>query len=289
MEKIEQLKAVDRLSMPSKVSFSRVLLYVFLILLAIVCLIPFYILIINSTQTNADLAAKLNLLPGTALVDNFVRMVKQINIWQGYYNSIVISAGVTILSCYFGGLTAFGFAKYKFKGNKILFLIVLATIMIPKQLGLIGFFSLMHKFGMLDTFWPLILPAIGNSYAVFFIYQFIKSSIPDEIIEAARMDGCAEFMIFNRIVFPMLLPCIGALSVFTFIYSWNNFLTPLVLLFSNDKFPLPVLVIMIKGSLATDYGTMYVGAAMSILPIMIVFFIASRFIINGLTFGAVKG
>lgn len=233
---LQQYDTVRRLTL------GKVMIYLCLIGLAVICIIPFYLMLIYSTHNNATIASTFTFLPGPFLVDNYMNMASKINIWRGFANSFFIAGTSTVLSLYIGSLTAYGFAKFKFKGRNWLFLFLLATMMVPGQLALIGMYRLFSTLGLLDSYAAIILPAAANAFNVFFIKQFMESSIPDEIIESARVDSAGEFRTFNQIVLPILGPAISALGIFTFIGSWNNFLTPLVLFFSLDKYPLPVLV-----------------------------------------------
>ncbi|MCJ8009353.1 carbohydrate ABC transporter permease [Lederbergia wuyishanensis] len=264
-------------------------LYIILTILAIFCFFPFYLMLMYSTHSNAEIAASFVYLPGDDLVSNFTRMIEKVNIGRGFLNSIIIAGGSTVLTLYFGGLTAYGFSKYKFRYNKQLFYFMLATMMIPGQLALIGSYKWLGMLNLLDTHAAIILPAAANTFAVFFIKQFIDGSIPDEIIESARIDGAGEWRIFNRIILPMLAPALSAIGIFTFIGSWNNFISPLVLLFSEEKYPLPVVVAMIQGYYSTDFGLLYLGVAISVLPIIIVFSIFSKRIMGSVAIGSVKG
>ena len=273
----------------AKFTLSKAVLYILLIFLAILCFLPFYIMIINSTHSNTELSSKLMLLPGKSLMENYKRLLENVNIWRGFFNSLFISVCVTILSGYFSALTAYGFSKFKFKGNNALYWVVLGTMMIPGQLGLIGFFQLSKSLNILNTYWPLILPSIANAGTVFFIKGYTDSAIHASLIESARIDGCGEFKIFNKIVLPLIIPSVATMSIFTFVNSWNNYLTPLVLLFDMDKFTLPILVVVARGVYQTDFGAIYTGIAISVVPIMIVFAFMSKYIIGGLTMGSVKG
>ena len=284
-----QLSIGSEVQPKSKAKLSHVLIYIFLIVLAVICIVPFYIMIIYGTHTNAEIASKFIFLPGKALVENYHSMMENVNIWRGFLNSLIISCCSTALTLYFGALNAYGFAKFKFKGNKVLFWFVLATMMVPQQLGLVGTFRIMYILHLLDTYAALILPAAANAFAVFFVKQFIDGTIPDEVMESARVDGAGEFKTFNRIILPMVAPALAALGIFTFIGSWNNFMGPLVLLFSNDKYPLPLLVQLLQGYYGTNYGVQYLGVALSVLPIIIVFAIFSKRIIGSVAIGAVKG
>ncbi|MFB5662832.1 carbohydrate ABC transporter permease [Alteribacillus sp. HJP-4] len=272
-----------------KQKISHAILYTILILLAAVCLFPFYLMIMYSTHDNVDIASRFLVLPGEHLINNFTRMIENVNIFRGFMNSLIISGGSTALTLYFGGMTAYGFSKFRFKLNNVLFLFMLATMMIPAQLSLIGSYRWLGMIGLLDSHAAIILPAAANTFAVFFMKQFIDGSVPDEVLESARIDGAGEFRIFNRIILPMIVPALSTIGIFTFIGSWNNFISPLVLLFSEEKYPLPVLVAMIQGYYNTDYGLMYLGVALSVVPIIIVFSILSKRIMGSVSIGAVKG
>lgn len=281
--------AVQSYARAGRLTVGKVLVYLFLVILACICIIPFYLMLIYSTHNNATIASTFTFLPGPFLLDNYVNMASKINIWRGFANSFFIAGTSTVLSLYVGALTAYGFAKFKFKGRTWLFLFLLATMMVPGQLALIGMYRLFSTLGMLDSYAAIILPAAANAFNVFFIKQFIEASIPDEIVESSRVDGAGEFRTFNQIVLPILGPAVSALGIFTFIGSWNNFLTPLVLFFSLDKYPLPVLVALVQGYYGMDYGLLYLGVAISIVPIIIVFAVFSRQIIGSVALGAVKG
>lgn len=268
---------------------SKTVLYIALIALAILCFLPFFIMIINATHTNGEIATTLSLTPGTSLMANYHRLLESQPIWNGLVNSVVIAIAVTAVSGYFSALTAYGFSKFRFKGNKILFWVLLGTMMIPTQLGMIGLFQLVKKLGLLDSYLPLIIPAIATPASVFFIKGYTDGAISRSLIEAARIDGCSEFKIFNRIVLPLIFPSVATMSIFTFIQTWNNFLIPLILLFDPTKFTLPIMVMLARGTYQTEYGAVFAGVAISIVPIMIAFIFLSKKIVGGLTVGGVKG
>jgi multiple sugar transport system permease protein len=270
-------------------SIKKTLLYVALLALAILCFLPFFIMIINATHTNGEIATTLSLKPGTAFMANYKRLLQSQPIWNGLLNSLIIASSVTVVSGYFSALTAYGFSKFKFKGNNILFWILLGTMMIPSQLGMIGLFQLVKNFKLLDSYLPLIVPAIASPAAVFFIKGYTDGAISNSLIEAARIDGCNEFKIFNRIVLPLIFPSVATMSIFTFINTWNNFLIPLILLFDPKKFTLPIMVMLARGTYQTEYGAVFAGVAISIVPIMIAFIFLSKKIVGGLTIGGVKG
>lgn len=267
----------------------KTLLWIFLISLAIISIVPFYMMIVNSTHTNVEISQQVWFTPGTALVDNYEIIQSRVNIWQGFVASFIIAAPSVLLSAFFSAMTAYGFAKFHFKGKNTLFWIILATMMVPQQLGLIGYYDLMVKLRLIDNYLPLILPTAANAAMVFFVRSYIESAISDSLIEAALIDGAGEGFIFMRIILPLAMPSIATMSIFTFISKWNDLLTPLVLLTSANKFPMPVVVSNIRGLYETNFGAIYLGITISIIPILLVVITFSKSIIRGLTIGAVKG
>jgi multiple sugar transport system permease protein len=272
-----------------KIFLGKFAVYFLLIAVAFTCLLPFYSMMVTSSHTNSDIARKLLLLPGEEFVENYKRLVDTVPIWRGFANTVFITVVSTVLNLYFSALAGYGFSKYNYKGKNILFLAVLGTMMIPGQLGIIGFFKLMDSFQMLNTYWPLILPSISNAFGIFFMKQMCDSSIPTEILESGRIDGCGELKIFHRLVLPLLMPALATLGIFSFIGKWNDFLTPMIVLFDNELQPLPVMIAMVKSQFSTDFGAMYVGIVISVIPILIFFSIVSKKIISGVTAGALKG
>ncbi|MCD7035306.1 carbohydrate ABC transporter permease [Metabacillus sp. GX 13764] len=257
--------------------------------LAIVCLVPFLMMLVNATRSNDDILTGFTLVPGASLIENYKTMMDYVNVWTGFKNSLFISVTVTILSGYFSALTAYGFAFYTFKGKNFLFVIMLVMMMVPGQLGLIGFYELSKTLGILDTYIPLIVPAVASPFVVFFLRQYILTTLHPSLIEAARIDGASEFKIFHIVALPIMMPAVATMSIFTFIGSWNNYIMPLVLIFSPEKYTLPVLMGFLKGSqVAQNLGSMYLGIAISVVPIMVAFFFLSKYIINSISAGAIK-
>lgn len=271
-----------------KVKTMKILMYTLLIFLTLISAIPFFMMVINSTHSSMDIVTRLNFWFGSHLRENYAIMQSQVNIWDGFINSLIISVSFTILTGYFGALTAFGFAKYKFKGRRILFGVLLASMMLPAQLSIIGFYQLNLNLNMLNTFWPFIIPAIANASAVFFLRGIVEQSISDSMIEAARIEGCGELKIFNRIVLPCIAPGVATMCIFNFVSSWNNYIGPLVILSDNRNFTMPVMIATIRGLYLTNIGAMYLAVAISIIPVVIVYLFCSKYIINGLTVGSEK-
>jgi multiple sugar transport system permease protein len=267
----------------------RIVMYVVLVVIACSCIVPFYSMLVTSTHTNSDIARRLLLVPGSEFLNNYHRLIDTVNIWRGFINSLFIASTSTALTLYFSALAGYGFSKYNFKGRNVLFLFVLGTMMIPGQLGIIGFFKLMDHFSMLNTYWPIILPSISDAFGIFFMKQMLDSSVPTEIIESGRMDGSGEWNTFHRLVLPLLIPPLATLGIFGFIGKWNDFLTPMIILFDNELQPIPVMIASVKSQFSSDFGAQYVGIVISVAPILAFFSIASKKIISGVTAGALKG
>lgn len=270
--------------------FKKSLLYLFLIILSIICLAPFAMMLVNATRSNQEIISGFTLIPGSSLSDNWNAMAKYFNIFTGLRNSLFISVCVTLLTAYFSALTAYGFAIYKFKGSNIIFTVILVLMMVPSQLGLLGFYDLVNTMSLMDSYIPLIIPAIANPFVVFFLKQYVESVLPRTIIEASRIDGASEIRTFHKIGIPIMMPGIATISITTFIGSWNNYLVPLVLLLSPEKFTLPVMMGSLRASkdIASNMGATYLTVAVSVLPIIIAFMFLSKYIISSISAGSVK-
>jgi len=210
-------------------------------------------------------------------------------IWQGFGNSAFISICTTLLSIYFSALTAYGLHVYKFRGRALLWTIILVIIMLPSTLSIIGFYQFMATLRLRDSYIPLIIPAIAAAGTVLFLRQYMTSVLSTELIDAARIDGAGEYRIFNIIILPIMIPALAAQSIFTFVGSWNNFITPFVLINSEKKYTLPMLVQSLRGNIyRAEYGAIYLGIAVSLIPILLFYSFMSRFIISGITMGGIK-
>jgi multiple sugar transport system permease protein len=210
-------------------------------------------------------------------------------IWQGFGNSAFISICATLLSVYFSGLTAYGMHVYRFRGRTIIWLVILIIMMLPGSLTFIGFYQLMALWKLTDTYIPLIFPSIAAAATVLFIRQYMMSVLSMELIDAARIDGAGEYRIFNTIIIPVIMPALAAQSIFTFVGSWNNYITPSVIISSQSKSTLPMLIFSLRGDIyRTEYGGIYLGIAVSLIPIIVFYSFMSRFIISGITMGGIK-
>ena len=269
---------------------TRVLVYIFLVALAVICFFPFLLMIINATRSGPEIASGFTLIPGSNTVENMKLVFSYFNPFRGMLNSVIVAVPATLLSAYFSALTAYGMAFYDFKGNKILFGVILVFMMIPGQLSLIGFFDLCTKLGLVNSYIPLIIPAIASAGTVFFLRQYITSSMPKALIEAARIEGASEFYIFNHIVFPIVSPAVATMGIMGFIGNWNSYLLPMILISTPDKMTLPVMMATLRAStdINSNQGAIYLAVAISVIPILLVFACFSKYIISSVSAGAVK-
>ena len=271
----------------------RIIAYVVLIFITILCLFWFYILFVNATRSKADLNKGFTLVPGSYLGKNLYNLFHNSNlpIIRGLLNSLIISLCTAALSTYFSTMTAFAIHAYDFKLKKFMFTFILAIMMIPTQVTALGFINLLREIKLMDTFIPLIVPAIAAPAVFFYMKQYMEANIPLELMESARIDGAGEFLIFNRIALPLMKPAIAVQAIFSFVTSWNNYFTPALVLKSDTKKTLPILIATLRSAdfLKFDMGQVYMFIAMSILPVIVVYIFMAKNIVAGMTVGAVKG
>jgi multiple sugar transport system permease protein len=209
---------------------------------------------------------------------------------KGFYNSAIISTGATACAVYFSTLTAYALVAYSWKMRQAFFTLILSIMMIPAQVTSIGFYKFMYQIGLTNNLLALILPAIAAPATVFFMRQYMLASLPLELVDSARIDGSGEFRTFNSIVLPIMKPAMATQAIFTFVASWNNLFLPLILLTNNDKYTLPIMVSLLRGDIyRTEYGAVYLGLALTVLPLFIIYFLLSKYIIAGVALGGVKG
>ena len=272
---------------------------IIMILLAIISLLPIYILVVNATRTSVDISGHgISLIPGLNLFNNIGTLMDwsatnkiQYDAFIGYRNSGIIAFSTTILTVLFSGMTAYGLVVYDFKLRNIAYTIILAVMMIPVQVTSVGFYQFMSRLGLTDSYIPLIIPAVAAPAVVFFMRQYMKSSFPLEIVEAARIDGCGEYRTFFTIGIPMMKPAFAVQAIFAFVANWNNYYTPSMILISREKsqLTLPMMVnTIISNDKLNDFGANYSAIMLSIIPVVIVYFIFSKFIVEGVALGGVK-
>lgn len=269
---------------------SRTIIYIVCILLALLSILPFWIMFVNATRSTAEIQSGLSLLPSTHFMSNLqVLLDKSFDPIQGFLNSLIISSSATLLTVYFSSLAAYGLVTYNWKLRKPFFTFILCVMMIPSQASAIGFYQFMYKLHWTNSFLPLILPAIAAPAVVFFMRQYLLATLSLEIVEAARVDGSGEFKTFNRIILPLMVPAVATQAIFAFVANWNNLFMPLILLTQKEKYTMPIMVSLLRGDIyKTEFGSIYMGLALTALPLFVVYFLLSRYIIAGVALGGVK-
>lgn len=271
----------------------RFLVYAIFIVFTLAILFIFYTLIIDSTRAHVDIQKGLALLPGKSFTKNFNNLFgdKNLFVLRGIGNSLFIALTSAILSTYFSALSAYGIHQYRFKGRGFAYMFILAVIMIPTQIASIGLVTILYTINFVDNYWVLIIPSIASPATFFFMKQYLDSTLPHEVVEAARVDGSNEFMTFNRIVIPMLKPAMAVQFIFAFVGSWNNLFMPSLVIQSGKKRTIPVIISLLTASSpdSFDIGKNYMLMVVAIVPMLIIYLIFSQNIIKGATAGSVKG
>ena len=267
--------------------------YIVMFLLSFLCLFFFYMLIDNATHNNFDIQKGFQLLPGGSFLTNLKNTMNDANVpvLSGLRNSLIVAGCSAALSCYFSALTAYAIYAYDFKFKKAAFTIILLIMTMPMQVSALGFLRLKDNMHLPNTLWPLILPSIAAPTVFFFMKQYMDSSLPKELIEAARIDGSGEFHTFNVIILPILKPAVAVQAIFSFVGSWNNYFTPALIISDAKWKTVPILIAQLRGAdfLKFDMGKVYMMIALAILPVIIVYLILSKYIVRGIALGSVKG
>ena len=270
----------------------RVFAYALCIFLAILSLFPFIIMLVNATRDTPSIQSNpISFVFGTNLKRNFEILTgkEMFNPMVGLKNSIIISVGATVLTVYFSTLTAYALVAYEWKLKGPFFAMILAVMMIPATVTSIGFYQFMYRIHWTNNLLPLILPAIAAPGTVFFMRQFMIPALPMEIVQSARVDGASEFRTFNQIVLPIMKPAMATQAIFAFVASWNNLFIPQILLTKKEVYTMPIMVSLLNGDIyKVEYGAIYLGILLTVLPIFVIYFSLSKSIIAGVALGGVK-
>lgn len=266
----------------------KMITWIALAVVSLLSLFPFYIMIVMSTHYNEDLFKGIPIWPGDHLVEN-LRTVLQADFGRVYSNSLIVSVASVALATLTSTLIGYAVAKFDFKGRRWLQIFVVLTMMVPTQVGLIGYIIEMRNIGAGNTLWPVILIWAAFPFGAFFMIQFMRDAIPNDLLECARIDGCSEPGIFIRIVLPIVKPGLATLATLVFLWSWNNYLLPLVTINKSEWYTLPVFISNLGIVHRTDYAARMAALTMTTVPVLLLFLLGSRTFMKGLTAGAVKG
>ncbi len=278
----------------TKLTIQRVLVYTLMIFLTLMCLSFFWILFVNASRSHDELQQGFSLIPSTHFFKNLHTVwgyTESNDIKRGMLNSFIIASLSAIVTTYFSALTAYGIYAYDFKFKKLAEGFILLIMMIPTQVASVGFVQMCNSMGWRNQFWVFIIPSIAAPATFFYMIQHLRATLPLELVEASRMDGSNEFMTFNRIVLPIMKPALAVQLIFSFVASWNNLYLPSLLLSSNEKKTLPIILAALRSSdySKMDMGAIYMAIFLSIFPVMVVYIFLSKSIIKGVTSGSVKG
>ena len=282
----------------------KVFVYTVLCILSFLCLFTIYVLLVNSTRANNQIRHGFSAVPGTEFFNNVYKVFFSVDgktsflsryntsFLKAMGNSAFVAIAATLCTVYFSTVVAYGIHMYRFKLRNAAFTFILVVMMIPTQVSTTGFIAMCYKLKWIDHFFPLIIPSVAAPVTFFYIKQYMESVLPFEMVEAARVDGAGEIRIFHQIVLPVMKPALAVQAIFAFVASWNNYFIPqLVLVQDADKKTLPIVISQLYSASngALDFGLIYMAIFLAIVPLAIVYFALSRFIMKGLTLGAVKG
>ena len=265
-------------------------IYLVLTLLALLFVFPFVWLVLSSFKSQAQIfTMPPQWIPHPWRFSNFADLYRETNLFRAFLNSVIISGSHVALALFLCSLAGYGFAKYpNAPGRGPLFAFVLGTMMIPGAVTLIPSFLVLVKLHLINTYWAMILPGAASAFGIFWMRQYISANVPDDLVYAARIDGCSEFGIYWRIAMPIAKPALAALGIMQLIGSWNNLMWAFLVLRTTDMLTLPVVIYLLQGEIRTPYGMLMAGGLLATLPLVLAFLLLQKQFISGITAGAVK-
>lgn len=273
-------------------SMLSILAHLLFIAASFLAIFPLLVIIIGSFKDAVELfrsGVNLKLTPELFTWDNYKNLFTEGTIYfRWFWNSIVVTFLYTVISVFLSGMVGYGLGVYKFKGRNIIFSLVLFLMMIPVEILLLPLYKLSIFLNIINTYWGVILPFAVTPFVVFFFRQF-AIGLPKDFLDSARVDGCSEFGIFFKIMAPMMVPAFGAMSIMQAMFSWNNFLWPLIVLRTDDMFTLPIGLASLMSPYGNNYSILLAGSTLMVIPILIIFLFFQRYFISGLTTGGIKG
>ncbi|MBN1516633.1 carbohydrate ABC transporter permease [Candidatus Sumerlaeota bacterium] len=284
-------RSMLNLSYSQQRRFHYLMLGALLLIATIIFAFPFYWLLISSLKSRDQIFSDtMQFIPDPLIWQNFKNIFRETQIQRAFFNSATIAAGNVLLTLFFCSLAGFAFAKYRnAPGHNVLFAMVMGTMMIPGAVTMIPVFLVLTKLHMINSYWALIIPGAANAFGIFLMRQYIASFVPDDLLAAARIDGCSEFGIYWRIVLPISIPPLAALGIFALIGSWNNLMSAFIFMRTEDMYTLPLWVYIMQGDQTRiDYGIVMAGGLITALPLIIAFLFFQRGFIQGMTSGAMK-
>ena len=270
-----------------RIALRQIPVLLVVIVLSFFALFPFWSMMVMGTYRTADIYKEIHLWFGDYFPQNWARIV-EIDFFRFFVNSIVVALTSSLLAITTSSMAGYVFAKFEFRGSRAMFNFILATMMVPGQLGLIAFIILVRRMGLISSWLPLIIPTGASAFGVFWMRQYIAGAVSGELIESARIDGCSEFGIFLKIVVPMITPALMTLGLLSFLWSWNDFMRPMLILENENLFTIPLGIKRMSSYMRQDIGATILGISVGTIPILILFAFFNNTLVNGLTAGAVK-
>lgn len=266
----------------------RIIVSVILVIVSLISLLPFWLMFSMSTYKSEMIFQNNPLIPSDYFAEN-LKTIFASNFLQSYGNSIIISVSVMVLSVIICSMAGYAMNVYTFKLKRFLYLFIMMTMMVPTQIGIIGYMIEMRNLHLNQTLLPMIFVWLASGFGAYWMISFVKGALPLELVESARIDGAGEMRIFLQIAFPCLRPGLLTLCLLQFLWSWNSYIYPLVFINKQQNYTIPIFVKSLASAYRTDYGAQLAGLTLSTIPILIIFIIGSKNLIQGLTAGAVKG
>ena len=266
-----------------------ILLHLALILGAVITLVPLgWMLSASFMPTGEASTYPPRLLPSSPTLEHYASLFTRLNMGRAFLNSALIALVVTAISLLFNSMAGYAFAKMRFGGRERIFGLLLGALVIPTQIGMLPLFLMFKNLGLVNSYWGVILPTTASIFGIFLMRQFMQS-VPDDLLDAARIDGASEFRIFFQIILPLARPILVTLALFTFMTSWNDFMWPLIVLSSEDKYVLPVALASLVGEHSQDIELMMAGSVVTVIPVLVLFIALQRYYVSGMMVGSVKG
>ncbi len=267
----------------------KVVFHVVLLLGVVVSLFPFYWLFVMATGTESDIYAyPPRLVPGSHFLDNLQTVRDAVNLPLAFLNTAIVAVLTTALTLFFASLAGFTFARFRFPGRNILFVLLLLTMALPSQLGTIPSFVIMSQLQWVGTLQALIVPGVAGAFGIFWMRQFALGAIPQDLVDAGRVDGCNYWQLYTNVALPLLRPALAFLGIFTFITAWNDYFWPLIVLVNPDVMTLQVALAQLQGVYQTDYAAVMAGTLVSTIPLIVIFILGARHFIGNIAAGALK-
>jgi multiple sugar transport system permease protein len=270
-------------------SGASIVIHIALLLGAVVTLLPLVWMVLASMMPTGEASTyPPRFFPSSITLEHYRELFTRLNLGRSFLNSTIIAVAVTAFSLLFNSMAGYAFAKLKFRGREKLFGFLLAALVIPTQIGMLPLFLMLKSAGLVNTYWGAILPSTASIFGIFLMRQFMQS-IPDDLIDAARIDGASEWGIYWSMMLPLATPILVTLALFTFMASWNDFMWPLIVLTDQSKYTLPVGIANLVGEHAQDIELMMASSVLTVIPVLVLFIALQRYYIAGLTVGSVKG